>query len=362
MSTFKCEVVPVKLESHPNADTLSIVKIWGYTVVVKTSDWEGHDRGVYIPPDSVVPYHDRFAFLFKPEQIIRFQELGPVDRDANYLPTTRVTVRRFRGVYSQGLLTPAPPWGMIVAGDTPGCQPDIGTDFAEPWGITHYEPPIRYHVYGGKASPPIAGPPGLVVPKYDVESFNRYGDLLSEGTPVYVTEKIHGCNARYVYAPTTDDLTVEGGMFCGSRTQWKSFSDTDPWWKALGQSLWIETWCRAHPRTVLYGEVFGQVQDLKYGAENGQLFFRAFDVLDRGRWLNYAELEEAVGPNERAPVAFLGPFDEALVREIAERDSVICPGQCSEGVVICPLIEMTHPTIGRVQLKIVSNRYLEKGK
>lgn len=29
-STHKAEVVPVKLEKHPSADTLSLVRVWGY--------------------------------------------------------------------------------------------------------------------------------------------------------------------------------------------------------------------------------------------------------------------------------------------------------------------------------------------
>ena len=36
MSIFQVEVVPVILEPHQNADLLSIVKIYGYTVCVNT--------------------------------------------------------------------------------------------------------------------------------------------------------------------------------------------------------------------------------------------------------------------------------------------------------------------------------------
>jgi RNA ligase (TIGR02306 family) len=331
MSTFRCEVVPVVLEPHPNADSLSIVHVWGYTVVVKTADWIGLDRGVYIPPDSLVPITDaRFAWLTKP----------------------RITVRRFRGIYSQGLLLPLDtpedlsPLGLAYV-------EGVGTDLAGMWGITHYEPPLPTGS-GGKSSDAIPGPPGLLTLKYDVENFNRYPHCIPEGTPVYVTEKIHGANARYVYPPEADTL------YCGSRSHWKAWSEGDLWWSASRQNAWILDWCCEHPNCVLYGEVFGQVQDLKYGAKPGQLFFRAFDVLEQGRWASYTRLEELVAPENRAPVVFLGPFDEALVREIAERDSHVCPGQVAEGVVICPLVEMTHPEIGRVQLKIVSNRYLER--
>jgi RNA ligase (TIGR02306 family) len=244
---------------------------------------------------------------------------------------------------------------------------EIGSDLSKYFGVTHYEPPTKEATFGPGVADNIPGPPGLVIPKYDVENFNRYRHCLPEGTPVYVTEKIHGCNARYIYAVPpvvwrVADPTISYQMFCGSRSNWKKYAERDPWHQCLKQNPWIEEWCRAHPNVTLYGEVFGQVQDLKYGAKPGELFFRAFDMLGHGTWGSYTLLEQHVAPERRAPVVFLGPFDEALVREIAEQDSHLCPGQCAEGVVICPLVEMTHPEIGRVQLKIVSNRYLERAR
>lgn len=336
MSTFRCEVVPVKLEPHPSADSLSLCRVWGYTVVVKTSDWVNQDRGVYIPPDSMVSLCDRFAFLFKPEQVDKWKNSS---YSREQIPTSRITVKRFRGIYSQGLLMPLEKEFEYMA---------LGEDRALAWGITHYEPLVKFGTNGDN----VSGPTGLIAPKYDVESFNRYGYCIPEGTPVYVTEKVHGSSSRHVYH--------NGTMYCGSRSHWKAYSDKDLWHQVLEQNEWIENWCRNHPGLVLYSEIFGQVQDLQYGAKRGQLFCRAFDVMDKGRWVNYCELEKLVAPEHRVPVVFLGPFDEKLVREIAEGDSHICPGQIAEGVVICPLVEMSHPEIGRTQLKIVSNRYLER--
>lgn len=55
MSIFKVEVVPITLEPHPNAETLSVVKVFDYAVCVRTADWKDKLLGAYIPPDSVVP-------------------------------------------------------------------------------------------------------------------------------------------------------------------------------------------------------------------------------------------------------------------------------------------------------------------
>ena len=35
--------------------------------------------------------------------------------------------------------------------------------------------------------------PNVYVPKFDIESLNRYPDVIKDGEEVVVTEKIHGC-------------------------------------------------------------------------------------------------------------------------------------------------------------------------
>src|ERR1017187_10408415 len=88
MSDFKCEVVPVVLETHPNAEKLSIVRVFdGYQVCVHTEDWKYLDKGIYIPPDSVVPDTEQFKFL------------------EGHL---RIKAKKLRGIESYGLLVPVP--------------------------------------------------------------------------------------------------------------------------------------------------------------------------------------------------------------------------------------------------------------
>jgi RNA ligase (TIGR02306 family) len=353
MSTYTCEVVPVVLEPHPDAEFLSIVRVWGYTVVVKTADWEGVDRGVYIPPDSICPNSDRFSWLYQDHM------------QSSKLPG-RIRVRKFRGVYSQGLLMPAP-------SHINGRNIEIGDDLAEEWGITHYEPPIEIKTDGNNVEIKtdgnnVPGPPGMVIPVYDVENYNRYPEAIPEGTEVYITEKIHGCNARFVYDPDSGIELPDGGglsgeIFVGSRRYWKQESKTDLWWRALWANPWVYEWCRANPRKVLYAEVFGQVQDLRYGTGQNELKVLAFDVLEQGQFVPYSRLYELLPPVCRVPVLYVGPFNIEMARKYAEGNSSI-PGapHCREGVVICTVDEQTDVKIGRCQLKIVGNRYLERGK
>lgn len=64
---------------------------------------------------------------------------------------------------------------------------------------------------------------------------------------------------------------------------------------------------------------------------------------------------------EVVPVLHIGPFDPAMVKTLAEGKSMV-PGAANirEGVVVEPLIERHERGLGRVQLKIVSNTFLEK--
>jgi len=181
MSTHSCDVVKVVLEEHPNADSLSIVRVGGYQCVVRTEEWKDDDLAVYIPPDSLVPTNNpQFAFLQKKD---RSQE--------------RVRAIKLRGVWSQGLLVHAP-------GDA-----QEGQDLMEELGVKHYEPPLPMSTGGDNES----APPGHY-PKYDVENFNRYNTVIKKGANVVITEKIHGANARYKWH--------DGRIYCGSRTNWKT--------------------------------------------------------------------------------------------------------------------------------------------
>lgn len=320
-STHRVEVVPVVLEPHPNADSLSIVRVFGYSVCVRTSDWQGVETAAYIPPDSIVPDTPDFAFL-----------------GGHF----RIRVRRLRGVVSQGLLVPAPPGSSV------------GDDVAELLGITHYEPPEPITM-GGDNAP---APPGYR-PVFDVESFRRYAaDTFVDGEPVFVTEKIHGANARYCF--------VDGTMHAGSRTQWKRRAEDNLWWKALARHPEVESFCQQYPGLTVYAEVYGQVQsiDLKYGAGRNDVFLAVFDILDTdGKWFDPLSARDLLAPRlPWVPTVATGmPFDFDRIAELAEGPSLIAGAEhVREGVVVKPMTERWSKSAGRACLKIVGNGYLER--
>lgn len=315
-STHKVEVVPIYLETHPNADTLSIVRVWGYTCVVRTEDFRGASIAAYLPPDSVVPPTPLFAFLGDKR---------------------RIRVRKFRGVVSQGLLIQAPEGSKA------------GDDVAQLLGITRYEPPLDL-----RSSGEVESPPPLTVPEYDVEDWHRYGHFFRDGEEVVALEKIHGANGRFVF--------VEGRFWVGSRKEWKKEDPRTPWWHALSGSPWLDTFCRTHPGLVVFGEAYGKVQELRYGIPN-EVRVAVFDLWDGARFLPYDEARGLGKDLEWVPELYRGPYDAKLLKELSNGPSKIPTAKHPrEGIVVRPIAERGELEIGRVQLKIVSDEYMEKAK
>lgn len=316
MSDHSCPVVGIKLDKHPNADALSIIQVGGYQIVVRTEDWKDKKLGVFIPPDSVVPDTEQFAFL----------------KGHN-----RIKVRKFRGIYSQGLLIPAPEDAVV------------GDNYADQLGITHYEPPIQISFNTDN----IPGPKGIFIPKYDVENVknSRFSSIIQQGDEVYLSEKIHGCNARFAY--------WDGKFWLGSRTNWKDKDDKNPWSIAINNQPEIEEWCRKHEGYILYGECYGQVQNLKYGIKTVR--FAAFDIWDGKDWLEYDDAKAMSNNIPWVPELYRGPFNIQSATTIAESQTAMKNADhMREGVVIRPIPNKYDPKLGRVQLKLISNRYLEK--
>ena len=245
-STHRVNIVKIKeILPHGNADTLGIVHIEGYQCVVKKEAYKVGDLAVYLQPDSVVPQTKPFEFLWAD---VPPQEEVPVRK-------RRITVRRFRGQWSEGLLLPVYDFKelelkLLVE----------GMDVAEALGIQHYEEPdptyvlgtqgrkltlwqriLKYFGFGPKPFGPKDGP-GV----YDVESVKNYPRALVDGETVLATEKIHGSNARYYF---------DGKQFwVGSHKKWWK-DKTNIWWRVALANPWIEEFCRANPKYTLRGEV-----------------------------------------------------------------------------------------------------------
>lgn len=317
MSSHAVEVVRLReLVPHPNADKLALVSVFGYTVCVNKDEWREGDLAAYVPPDSIVPNTAEFAFL-----------------DGHL----RIRAKKLRGVVSFGLLLQAP----AGAG--------VGQDVAERLGITHYEPTLPI-----TAGDNESGPPGFCDSKYDIENLRRYPGVIQDGTLVHITEKIHGANARFTWR--NDRLWV------GSRTGWKKESDSCLWWRVKNSCPQIEEFCRANHDCTLYGEVFGQVQNLRYGSPN-RIRFAAFDVSwEDGIFMSIYQTHTLLNDYKvpRVPIIhYEVPYSFDLCADAAEGDSrVVGADHVREGCVVKPMIEMYSASVGRVIFKCVGGGYL----
>lgn len=401
-STHRVNVVRIEeILPHTNADTLGIIQIGGYQVVVKKDDYKIGDLAIYIQPDTVVPVIPQLAFLWADREFAD----GTVPEKLR-----RITVRRFRKEWSEGLLMPLKEFGtemsrnsfrIALEGDKElpesgryNCAMVAeGDDVAELLGFTHYVEPepvpninqsqkqykgypkslrgwffyilaklriYRPAIYGADQTKP----PKQFSPVYDVEGFKNYPHTFMEetfvtpGEQVIVTEKIHGSNARYLFDGEK--------MHVGSHNYWKSEKSTCIWRRALKEFPFIEVFCRMHPGATLYGEIAPTQKGYDYGTKEGSVKFFVFDVLSAdGTWMNKCVLYSSSGPKldglPLAPMLYAGPFNLEKIKALVEGNTTVeGANHLREGVVISSAIERLVRGLGRAQLKIKSMKFLEK--
>ena len=370
MSEHEVRVLKVEeINPHPNADKLEIAKIFGYDVVVAKNSYKTGDLAAFIEPDYMVPLDsDDFSFL--------------KDR---YSGKThgRIKKIRLRGQESEGLLIKAR--GSWSEGD----------NVAQELGVFKYEPPATR---GGDSGYSDNEPVGVIVPKYDLEPYKKYSKYLNDGEEVFITGKIHGANARFVY--------VDGKMYAGSRTTWKKepgvyfdykkvlekrkpignmwaflksiftkekytseytrkieYTYTAPdswWWRAVAVNSWIKEWCMRNPGVVLYGEVYGptvQGADFHYGVKPGEIGFAVFDVYEDGAFISSKELfeNERYATLNKVELLYNGPFSRDILHDCANSE---CPlNGLREGAVVKPVNETFSSRGKRIAFKYISDKY-----
>lgn len=318
-STHRVEVVRIEeIETHPNADTLGVVRCCGYQVVVRLADWSVGDLGAYVQPDSLVPLTGPFRFLRRTDD----QE------------THHVKVMRLRGQLSQGLLIPAP------AGSTPG------DDVADILGVTRYVPP--------ETSAGDAEAPSGWAPVYDLESARKYAESsFIEGEKLWITEKIHGENGRWTWR--------DGVMHSGSRTRWKDSNSA--WARVLEHHPEIVSFCQKNPGAVVFGELYGGVGGFSYAVPKGQRRIAVFDIWHDGAFLPVHDLLQIglLGVPVVGIVRWAAADGLEKLKPYAEGRTVLGKEQhVREGCVIRPMSERVHPEAGRVVLKLVGDGFLLK--
>ncbi len=362
---------------HPNADKLELTQVGGYQMVVGKGQFKEGDIAVFVQPDCVVPQTEPFKFIWQDH--VGLDGTVPESR-------RRVIPRRFRKEWSEGLLMPIAE--VLPTNDRcTGWDYPIGQDVADIIGITRYvEEFDRENTKADTSAAPRRKYPKSLrgwfywtlrklgfknaggrsyrmevafdFPVYDVNAYKHARNKFAPGEMVQVTEKIHGCNARYVFVAVKGTVVPETGIYpgtfyVGSHEQWKK-DGPNVWWNVARQYPEIEQWCIANPGKVLYAEV-GPCQkkgkvSFRYGAEEGETFVFTFDVYDpETAKFTWAGDE---GMTQNAPILYSGPFDEAKILSLVDGASTVPRAKhLREGIVIRSL------ETGQ-RLKVVSNEYL----
>lgn len=189
MSEWGSYVVPIgNAEKHPNADSLSIVKLtnpFEAQVIIRTDDWVGHDKAVWILPDSVTGDNEVFDW---------------------YGRNKKTKTIKLRGLMSYGFLVPAL------------SHHKVGDEVSKDFGVTKYEEPVKLgppSLKGGDS----AKPPKNVPTYTDIENVRntKYSaNAFTSGEQVVVVEKIDGCLHGDTLVSTPDGLVkikdIEPGL------------------------------------------------------------------------------------------------------------------------------------------------------
>lgn len=180
-------------------------------------------------------------------------------------------------------------------------------------------------------------------------------DLTTETQNFFANEMlVHNSSARYAH--DGDRLWV------GSHHQIKKRDEKSVWWQ-VANAGGFEVRVRQAPFHVFFGEVYGAVQDLKYGVKSG-CRFRVFDVYDAKtqRYLDHDDAFMLADNCDMAwvPVLYRGPWKPELVG-LSEGKSTIAD-HVREGIVVKPVKERWNEEVGRVVLKRHGEGYLLRKK
>ena len=341
-SSLIVRCVPIKaVKPHPNADNLLIIEIMGWQVCThKDTEPQVGDLRVFIPPDAILPQE-----LAEQLDVVKYLKKG-----------NRVGQVKLRQEFSFGIAAPNV-WNFTV-----------GEEVSERLGITKYEQPIAPNAGDQERDHPLFG-------NYShIENWRNYPDIFQQDEPVVVLEKVDGTNSKV-------GLVYEDGEFIpmiGShKTRRKLVEDeNDPKGsqyqyplKKVAKMLHAIATERAANIVIVFGEIYGKVQTLRYGRNNA-LAYVGFDIYVDGHYLDWGEAEVYFTQYgvEHAPIVYNGPYSVAMIKDCANQNTLLMPpasAHISEGVIIRPEKERSDPSLGRVILKYKSDAYEEmksKGK
>lgn len=353
MSDIEVPIVQISsIEPIEGADRIEVAVAFDYRSIVGKGDFVPGDLAAYLPVDALLP-----------DWLVT--KLGLAGKLGG---NNRIRVVRLRGVLSQGILYKIENGKIDVDGTLHDV--DLDQDVCDLLGVRKVQHNAPRKFYGNCIHL------DFLPRKYDIENLKRYPNVIEEGTPVRITEKMHGTLACIGFKRGLNHPELWGDYFTfskglgGSGNVFKNTEENrdNPYVRNLEQNL-----IGSNMRQVIdilnldsvyiYGEIFGRgIQDLQYGTDP---VFRVFDIYlgDKvtGKFVDDA-LMDAICYHIRlktVPVLYTGPYSRDMVDSLCSGNTTFNDtNQIREGVVITPLIEQTHRKLGRVILKHINPDYL----
>ncbi|KAJ3278605.1 hypothetical protein HK104_002177 [Borealophlyctis nickersoniae] len=346
----------VTVRPHPNAHSLDLATVLGWTVVIKKGEFAEGDLVVYVEIDSVVPSDAEWAAFLAARNF-------------------RVASVRLRGELSQGLCLP-----LSVLPDAEKGKVVEGDDVTRVLGITKYVPPPQKVKGGGGGNGYILGDfPTHLISKTDEPRIQSYPKLLNElkGLPYYAAIKYDGSSMTCLIHPDTGEF-----MVC-SRNNIRGLPPTvtpssldslppktrlDDFWTAVKSYNLIPTLTRT-PHLAIQAEIYGPaIQRNPLGASHIRLaVFNIYD-LKRRRYLDYDDMKRACTDMELPMVQVVdeGEAFDMDVPALLQLAKGVYDGTRNprEGIVVRPKREKwtgLYSRVRRLSFKAINNDFLLKG-
>lgn len=337
-----------KAWKHPDADRLDLCRIEGadFQFVAGRDNWQAGDLCIYFPIDSLIPLWVQ-------------QELG-VEGKLSGKNQNRVKTVRLRGEISQGLVGSP----EIVRKVNADFEVVHGADVTELLGVEKYEPPVVQH------KNVIARPLPTGVKFYDIEGCDRYTAVLQHiienDIRVWVSEKLEG--SHFVITINPDNEI----KICTRRQHVEEKPGEEPHlWCEVSRRMDLHTKIRQIKEKLgasivsLHGEMIGPtIQKNIYRLPRNKVVF--FDIRADEMWIDvpskldtFSQFGLEAAPTLGHDVLLPEWLEGKTVKEASDGQSKIAPTR-REGIVITPMAEKRHPTVGRLILKQRGPIYLSK--
>lgn len=349
MATFEVTIENITVHPHPNADRLEYAQVGLFNVVVPKGKYVTGEEVFYIPEYAILP-----------EGLII--DLGLEGKLAGK-KANRVKPVRLRGLVSQGLVAPL---------DTLDNVDRAKHNFAEDLNISKWEPEIPAALDGA-----VEHAAGLIR-WIEIENIKKFPNMFQPGEHVIIDEKIHGtCTAVTVINPTSDNAKVMvASKGLGAKSLALIEAENNVYWRMFHAynirefATFIGTKYPNTDKVAIFGETYGNVQDLRYNLGSG-LGFVLFDIrvqFSNGEFEWFApETTEALAREFGMPLAprlYDGPYDIEVVEKLAYGAEQVSGAEAHirEGVIVRPAADNLDTKFegSRKIGKFVSDDYLTR--